>query len=765
MASRGSLYRVTLIAASIGLSAANTGAWAQTGTGAADNASSSTSANSAEQLGEVVVTATRVATEVEKTPVAINVYSGADLLQQSVHTLNALQNIDPSINITEQDGPYIAIRGVTSSNTTEVGQPSVSIAHDGFFVNRTISMDMAMYDLQRLEIDKGPQGTLFGRNSDAGVINIISAAPVLGRIAGYVNANFGNYSMYDGEGAVSLPIGNTLAVRISLFDHARSGYIHQVGPGINYWADDDRSQSGRVQLLWRPSDVFDAVVRFQRDHMNEYGHTAALVVAGQPFDPATAASSVPGYEFNYNKINESRVTWEFNVHHLPLDSTLTYQGGYDRQYWLQPGDTSAPPLPPSQPLPQLSTFTLHDRVQTWNHEIRVATPQDRPVFAQFGVFYFSEFNFPLNAIGTQYSPPFAGLNNVEFHYRVETTSHAAFGQFGFNLPANLQLTAGYRYTRDSVGRSGYNIQNCVINGVPPAQWASLGCVGTPPLVLLTTQAGASAITESKATYHIGLQWQATPDKMVYAKYDTGYEDGGFNTAASLAAVSYGPEIVEALEVGSKNYFLNRRLLINADVFDQNYIGYQASIPLLNIIPTPIGTANFGGARIYGAEVQVNALLSPQDRFDLNSTFLRARFEGGLPPVANFDGSCCVDVSGHELPNAPPAVIIAGYEHDLDIGSNKLTLRLQAKYSDRFYFDIYQNPDTGSATYVIGDVDLTWTPANPHWNVQAYVHNILDKYTISNAALTPTTTPTGSILLVGYDFNPPRTFGVQGTYKF
>src|SRR5579871_3015523 len=366
-----------------------TSSWAQP---AASAAAGSASASSEEQLGEVIVTATRVETQVEKTPVAINVYTGGELLKQSVTDLASLQNIDPTINITESDTPYIAIRGVASANTTEVGQPSVSTAHDGFFTNRMYDLDLAMYDLQRVEIDKGPQGTLFGRNSTGGVINIVSAPPVLGKLDGYVNVNVGNYSMYDGEGAVSLPIGDTLAFRISLFDHMRSGYIHiHSPPYTDYWADDDRSQSGRLQLLRKPSSRFDLTVRYQRDHMNEYGHVGVNVPAGQPFDPATAASSVPGYVNGANKLQAWRSTWIANLYQLPLDSVLTYQGGVDYIYFHDVYDASSPPTPPSTAA-TLAIFEPNEHVTTWNHELRLATSQQRRVFAQVGLFYFSERN-------------------------------------------------------------------------------------------------------------------------------------------------------------------------------------------------------------------------------------------------------------------------------------------------------------------------------------------------------------------------------------
>ena len=164
----------------------------------------------ANRLAMITVTATRVATPEQLAPVAISVYTGGQLQSAGVYDLTSLQSIDPSINITQGTGePYIAIRGVTSSNTTEVGNPAVSLAQNGFFTNRAYDIDAAFYDVQRIEVLKGPQGTLFGRNSTAGVINIIDVKPQK-TFGGYLNLQGGDYSLFGAEGAINVPVGSHL---------------------------------------------------------------------------------------------------------------------------------------------------------------------------------------------------------------------------------------------------------------------------------------------------------------------------------------------------------------------------------------------------------------------------------------------------------------------------------------------------------------------------------------------------------------------------
>lgn len=718
-------------------------------TPAGTKASQSGGTSSPQQVEEVVVTATRDKTSAQRTPVALNVYSGQALEQQDIHNVLALQSIDPSLNITLATGtPYIALRGVESTNTTEVGNPAVSVARDGFFTNRTFSLANAFFDLDRVEVLKGPQGTLFGRNSTGGLVDIISATPKLGSFGGYGVVEAGNYNLENVEAALNLPVGDTLAVRLSGFERSRDGYREVTG--VNIRGDDDESSAGRAQLLWRPNNAFDALLSYEYDRVGGYGDVPALGSIGAVY--SGSSKSYSGYEVTHTHVTDALVRWVLNYHDLPYGMTLTYSGGNDLTNFYHVGDDSG--YNPSGAF-TLATFGGGEHVTTVNHEIRLATPTDRRFTFQGGAFYFWEHNAPLVVGETVRGGPYTGQSLVAFDTQVKTLSRALFGQAGYALLPNLRLSVGARYTWDSVVRTGSEVLNCEVAGIPPFLYGLLGCTGAPPSIV-TVEHGRQA--EQKATYHLGLDWNITDRSMAYVKYDTGYKPGGFDSDPSNLNLSYGPEIVKSFELGTKNVFFQRRLTLNADVFDMSWNGYQATAPT-SLLSSGSGIVNIGSAESYGAEVQLIAQLDPQTRLDANATFLHGRFGSNLPGVSAPSGNGTVDISGNKLPNAPSTVITAGLQHDFAVWAGRLTARVDGKYSSAFFYDMFNLQDTRSPEYATGNASLSFTRPGSPWRVEAFVRNFTDATVFAHITRFYLTDDEQ------YEFQPPRTEGVQVTYKF
>ena len=722
---RTAISTLFLSSASIALACSAQMANAQTTAAQADATPQESAAGPQNELGEIVVTANRIASSAQKTATALTVYTGADLASAGVSSVQTLQTIDPSVNVTSSTGAaYVAVRGIASTDVTEIGDPSVPIARDGFFTNRSFSIGTSMYDLARVEVLKGPQGTLFGRNSTGGLISIVTQKPTQ-EFGGYGSIEIGNYDTINVEAGANVPVSDKVQMRFSGISRRHDGY--RTLTVINREGDDEKTLSGRVQIAFQPFEGFSGLISYQHDDIDAVGDVALQSALGVVPDIADE-KRFPNYQPTFTRINGDRIRWEFSYDALPMGLTLTYAGGYDDQKWRHALDAS------SLGGVQQAQFLQSESPKTWNHEVRIATAQDQPFTFQGGYFHFDEKN-TIDSGLFERNGPFAGAYFIKFDYKVKTQSDAVFGQAAYKFGDTIKLSAGMRYTWDKKDRTGQAV--------------------LPFFGILTP--GDGSISQHKPTYHFGIDWTPTPQNMVYAKYDTGYKSGGFNSNGSAPSVDYGPENLDAFEIGTKNRFLGNKLQFNAALFYQKYSGYQAS-QTSAIVDGGQGVFNIGSAKIYGAEAQVVALLGGF-RLDVNGTYLHANFDDNLPLVrdgANVDR----DISGNRLPNAPRLSVTAGLEYTFPIGDGTLKPRIDGKYSSAYYYSVFNDADTRQDNYMTGNLSLTWVPkVDGPLEVQAFVRNFTDERVYANAARN---------FVSGvntYQFQPPRTYGARLGFHF
>ncbi|WP_225206086.1 TonB-dependent receptor [Novosphingobium huizhouense] len=704
-------------------------------------------------IQEIIVTATRAETSAQRTAVALTVYTGADLAEKGIATVQALSAIDPSVNVTSSTGAaYVAVRGVASTDVTEVGDPSVPIARDGFYTNRSFSIGTSMYDLARVEVLKGPQGTLNGRNSTGGLVSIITNRP--GKDAGaFGSIEVGNYDALNVEAGANVPVNDRLQFRISGTHRQHDGYRKLTV--IDDRGDDDNTTSGRIQVAAQPVDGLKLWASYQHDDIHAVGDVAMTSPLRTRPDFGDA-KSFPNYAETSNRLKGDRARWEASYDSLPGDLTLTYAGGYDHQTWKHALDGTGPGYPATR------QFRQGEDPRTWNHEVRINNDPNGQVFFQAGYFHFQEdntidsglFNVAMTGPFAEGGPlsdhSYAGQYGIKFDYKIKTKSDAVFGQVAAKLSEQLKLSVGGRYTWDSKVRTG-NAKLII---------GALASPFVPPFVTVTTD-GKGDMKHGEATWHVGLDYTPSANTLVYAKYDRGYKAGGFNSNGSGASVDYAPEKLDAFEIGTKNRFMGNRLQLNAAAFYFNYKGYQAS---QTSCPTcSSGIFNVGSAKIYGAEIQTIALFGEGGRIDLNASYLHTRFgkddngndivvvDGDNPPNP-------FDITGNRLPNAPTMSISGGIEYAFPVGSGKLTPRIDGKYSSMFYYSVFNTRDTQSRPYATGNASLTYEPENGQWQVTAFVRNFTDKVVLANAQRN---------FVAGlntYQFQPPRTWGVRFGWK-
>jgi iron complex outermembrane recepter protein len=721
-------------------------------------------------LEEIVVTAQRSESAAQRTPIALTVYSGEALASQGVSDVESLANVDPSVNFTVQNGtPYVAVRGIASADITEIGDPSVPISRDGFFSNRPYAIQLGMYDVARVEVLKGPQGTLNGRNSTGGLINVITKRPER-ESGGYGSVEVGNYGMFNGELGVNAAFSDQFQMRVSGVLRHRNGYrlISRIGvPGVSdfsYRSEDDESHSIRIQAAAEPVEGLNFWVSYQHDNIDEAGPSylrlARGVVGTSGYVPTFGnVKSYAGFAPIYNRVSGDRVVWEASYNRLPFDASLIYSGGYEKLEYMNRGDSTFPGAanPASTDYQAIRVFQQNQFPTTWNHEIRIVTPLENTISFTGGYFNFREDNQVVDAGilnlactgtfapgGANASRCQAGNFGLRFNFDVDTKSEALFGQIGVRLGDQLRFTVGGRQTWDRKSRVGTIRQHLAALANPN--------IGAPPTV--TSQSPVYEV--DKFIYHLGLDWTPSPDTLVYAKYDTGYKAGGFNVTTAGVRI-YDPETVETFEIGTKNRFAGNTIQLNLNAFYTRYGNYQAS----QIADGFLQILNTGASKIYGVEGQFSALVGSGTRFDLNAAYLHTEFDNGVivPEGSNAGNAVLRNVGGNRLPNAPSFAAGVGVQQDFDIGSGTMTARLDGKYTSKYFFTVFNDLDTTAPSSFVANASITYKHGNGVWDISAFVRNFTDETVVVRAVRNLNSNSND------YAFAAPRTFGVRGSFKF
>jgi iron complex outermembrane receptor protein len=723
---------------------------------AAARADDTTGQAAVASLEEVVVTAEKRETTESKTPIAMDVLSAKQIQEQGVHDLGTLSQVDPSLQFatTGIGAIFLTMRGVSSRDSTEIGDPAVPVGIDGFFQDRTYNVNEATYDLERIEVLRGPQGTLYGRNAIGGVVNFITQRPTQ-NYEGYATMDYGSYGTVNTQGAINIPLSDVVQVRASWGTFYHDGYRSEpLADGAHY--DDDDSKSARVSVAFEPFDGFTGLVygQYLRSTGNGAGyeqlpyvwnatHTDISHNLPAGINPTT---NELGLEPFLQDLTDYRLHWEFKLTSLPWGMAATYLGGYDKttlnnQEDLDNVATNSP-----------ATFRPHETPVTQNQELRLASANDQRLTWQTGLFYFSEANSiysTYNVLSGQALAP-----GLLFDYpQVDSHSYAAYGQAAFKILDDLSLSLGGRETYDDKTRAGNEII------LPPL----VGGTGSTP-VATVPQDGSGHW--AKFTWHAGLDFTPTESSLIYAKVDTGYKAGGFNSTGTQSSFPYGPETATNYEAGVKQGLFDNKVRMNADVFYENYKGYQATLSTCPTCNTGVaGIQNAGNARIEGVEWSIDALLGPIGKLNLGVDYLSAiftRFDAtlGLASPTGSLGVIPVDLAGNTLIQSPKWSMSGGFEHNWDLpNAGMLTARIQTSFRTAQYFSNYNFQDSLQGAYTVSDAFIQYAAPEGRYSVQAYVHNLENSVYFTSAG------ESGTANAYQYAFGAPRTFGVKLTAYF
>ena len=716
-----------------------------------------------DQLPEVLVTAQRVAAPESQTPVAMSVLTARQLDKLGIDNAAGIGARLPNVHLDgAADGLRMTIRGVSNSDATEKGDPSAAFMLDGIYIARPQAQTLAFLDVDRIEVLRGPQGTLYGRNTTAGVVNVISNAPVQ-HLEGAASLALGNYSSRVATGMLNVPINEALALRAAVSVNKHDSYLRN-GQGTGYELGQDRDdRSARLSAKLALGQSASLLLRVE--HGTQRGNIDNVVPdtnffkgieSGKPqwYDAGTGERLTnrfkpfntqleQGYNHKSSDALGAELSWNLGA------ATLDYLGSHRKNendflanfyYRVQP------------------TLAIGVHENFWgdqrqdSHELRLSTNGSGPLKAQGGLYYFREESHQLyvfrdlQILTPLHLPPYY----VFPHGPTVARSKAAFGQLTYSVLPALRATAGLRYTEDDKSRVGST----------NFQQGPVFSAATDFMLL-----NDAAIKTHKTTWKLGAEYDLGPSAMAYASVATGYKSGGFNDGcvagssalglpcpAPLAVPAntlfYQPETLKSWEAGLKARFWDKRASVNLAVFNYDYSNLQLSGVAIVAGAPRFVTQNAGEASVKGLELDGQVRARAADSFTYGLTLLDAHYVTYRP-----DG--VTSWAGEQLDRAPHSVINLGWDHSFRLPGALLSAGINARRSAAYNISVssqllqYRIP-----ARTVSDFTLSYRPDASNWSVMARVKNLENK-------VQPITIDSFGMSVP----SDPRTFDIRFDYHF
>ncbi|WCT77775.1 TonB-dependent receptor [Novosphingobium humi] len=725
--------------------------------------------------GDIVVTATRQSTLLSKTPVAMTAVTGDSLRSAGITDPRSLAQVAPNLAITESgDGVRIAIRGVTSTDGTEKGDPSAAFLLDGIYIARPQDQKGAFFDVAQVEVLRGPQGTLYGRNTTAGVVNVQSARPKA-KWEGSFDAKIGNLNSQNYTGMINAPIGNSLGVRLAANFDRQDGNVLETASNPAYPLNPYRKIfSTRLSFggdIGRLKFVVRGDWSSQRGSMtnvvplsNFYTNTGTVGV-NPTFIAGKSANAYRGLgygqQYSSYKWNTTKgVMGEF-TYALTDRIDVTYLGSYREskqdfnQDLLFLGVLENP-------------ATFWGRYHQNSQELRLAFGKGNKLHGQAGGYYFEEKSYLNYTLGNPLSSMvYTGASGYAFPQGPTVSrSKAGFAQLTYDIIPGLHLTGGVRYTNDFKSRNGATVLYFPNQASVPSAFGSQ-CVGTT----CTLNLNIASATFEKVTWKAGLDYDVPGLGLAYFNVSTGYKAGGFNDgcvsgsglgcALSAGQLYYRPEQLTAYEGGVKFKFADGKVRFNASAFHYDYSNLQLSQAATltdattgaKVLQTLI--QNAGTAKIDGVETETTLKPTPDDTFTIAANYTNARYSHFSP--TNSSGQS-VNFSGKQLDHAPKWTATVGYTRNFDLANGaRVEAGVRTALSSDYYIsDLNMLYQFRMPSYTKTDVTVTYKAPHDRWYIQGYAKNLENVITVANAVAGNTPAVT---------MEEPRTYGVRAGVKF
>lgn len=684
------------------------------------------------QIEDIIVTAQRRDERIQSVPIAITAISSVQAEKQGIKTVDDIQIATPALTITRVlQAPLFYLRGVGTANQQPQEEPSIPLYVDGFYASTGAGSILSLTNIDRIEVLRGPQGTLFGRNGTGGLINVITRTPSH-EFGGTFEIGYGNYNTLEAKLYATAGLNEKVAADLAVYYVKRSD-----GFGRNLVLNTDvghnREFALRSKWLIEPTDRTKLTLAGEYSNVRtDYGFTSQLApgvvgvdgtVRQGPYDisanlvqyttPKTYAVSARidqdvGFAnfVSMTQFRKNRTYWQKDVESLPINFSNAFQREYTK-YFTQ--------------------------------EIQLQAPSESPLQWVIGGFYLNGDGGidPLLLSGSVFPAVLASQTRTA---NVASESYAGFAQGTYEIFDRVKLTLGGRYTHDRK----------VITGEILNQLASGGVV--------TSLTGIHQVLKSgKFTYRAALDYQMTDDVLLYGVVSRGYKAGTFNVQTP-GDPAVKPETLDALEAGLKTDLLDRKLRVNLSAYHYKY----KEIQLTQLVPVSGGAAslsrilNATSAKIYGFELEVVA--RPVSQFTISSniaythgrydSFQNAPFTAPAPfacsgnpaspvtttpsrPVNSRNAQCTGDASGNKVVRTPAFTSTVSVNYDIPLGENTLSLSSSWYHNSGFYFEPDNRVKQNAYDLVNADVRLT---LGERYAIRGWVRNLFNKWHIAGISL-------------------------------
>lgn len=716
---------------------------------------------------DIIVTATRENTALSRVAAAVTAIRADDIGPGGIQNIGDLQVVVPNVSIGDQFGVNRTfIRGVGLNNFDIGGEGAVAFLQNGALLPRPAQQLSGFFDLEQIEVLRGPQSILYGRGATAGAINMVTARP-REELQGYARFTYGNYNAKILEGAVggSLTGDDRLLVRIAGKYEKRDGYGKNLFTGKD--VDDRDAYSLRGTIIGKISDNVKATVVV--DHFRENDNNYAFHYFGPSVVPETAMphtliggeTIIQYYQALGQKPNLRNIysdqeainrrkgygatgTLDFDLGDASV-KTITAYRSFDR---FQRDDLDSSQVN----LAGQNNYT--EKSRSFSQEVTV-NYQGNGFTLLGGAMYFHEkldgtVDVPTTNLGVLFGLPADTFDGGAYRQdgTVKIDAVGAYLQGTVDVSPVLKFTAGARYNYEHRKGVGYFRFDAIGINIPTDEakgWSSV----TPKAL---------------------LEYRPTSTTMLYASITKGFKSGVINVGSADAAIN--PETVWSYEGGFKQKLFDNRILFSGAIFYYDYKDLQVSFVNANSI---VQTINAASARNYGGELELEGKVTSTFTINANASYLNAKFTkfcnayygAAFPARPGISYAPCptdpglVDLSGKSLPNAPKFTIGGGFAWDIPFGESKVTINGDAKWQTKVYFSEFNNRDAEQDAYLMANAGITWHAPNDRLTVGAWVKNLTDKFVIANnivAAATYAYPRVGSLM-------PPRTYGATIGFNF